>query len=220
MFHVEQLVIILGAILTLLVIYLFNFKYLVIQPLMERLFLLKPLHSIFNLYPLEGLGSGQFVYKMQGFFDEKLLTWQFQPIHNVYLLILSELGLVGLALFLWFLVYVLMYSRESVPRETSRIPEVTDTDKRSTWNKLFSQARNMFHVELSMNVSARVNESLINNDSLYRVLVKILLVCVLAIMFFDHYFWDIQQGRLLFWIVLALVMSHRGSCVINGTIDK
>ncbi|MBU1727749.1 O-antigen ligase family protein, partial [Patescibacteria group bacterium] len=42
--------------------------------------------------PIAGLGQGRFVLEMQKYIPQKLETWQFQPVHNVFLLILSELG--------------------------------------------------------------------------------------------------------------------------------
>jgi hypothetical protein len=59
--------------------------------------------GIFKNHPILGIGNGQFVLEMQKYIFPKLQDWQFQPVHNVFLLILSELGLVGLGLFIWFL---------------------------------------------------------------------------------------------------------------------
>jgi len=39
-------------------------------------------------------------------------AWFYQPVHNVYLLVMSELGIVGLMLFLWLVGLVLYYSRK------------------------------------------------------------------------------------------------------------
>ncbi len=50
-----------------------------------------------------GLGNGQFVINLKSYPVLIIESWQFQPVHNVFLLILSELGLVGLIIFVWFL---------------------------------------------------------------------------------------------------------------------
>lgn len=55
--------------------------------------------------PITGVGIGQFVSNMdknvpRGTFAE---AWQYQPVHNVFLLIWSELGIIGLVLFVCFL---------------------------------------------------------------------------------------------------------------------
>jgi hypothetical protein len=40
----------------------------------------------------EGLGTSQFTARMQEFTEDKLQPWQFQPVHNIYLLIFNEFG--------------------------------------------------------------------------------------------------------------------------------
>lgn len=55
--------------------------------------------------PLLGVGIGQFVPDMMGNF-KYLPVGLYQPVHNIYLLIASEIGFVGLALFLLFLFFV------------------------------------------------------------------------------------------------------------------
>jgi hypothetical protein len=52
--------------------------------------------------PLIGVGVGQFVLDMSRY-AKNLESWQFQPVHNVFLLIWSELGIVGLFLFIYWL---------------------------------------------------------------------------------------------------------------------
>ena len=61
------------------------------------------LKSNFNIF---GAGIGNFV----GWLMEKepfLLQYQYQPVHNIYLLVYSETGILGLAMFLLFLVFLI-----------------------------------------------------------------------------------------------------------------
>ena len=67
--------------------------------------------------PILGTGIGQFVISMQEHSKQVLEFWQFQPVHNVFLLIWSELGIVGLFLFFLFL-FKLLWNKKNVPRET------------------------------------------------------------------------------------------------------
>ena len=53
-------------------------------------------------HPLLGVGLGQFVFQ-EIVSHPDWAGWQYQPVHNIYLLITSELGIVGLMLFLLFL---------------------------------------------------------------------------------------------------------------------
>ncbi|MCX6765435.1 MAG: O-antigen ligase family protein [Candidatus Moranbacteria bacterium] len=81
----------------------------------ERLFFLNVSRETFLSHPLLGVGMGQFVLNFPEFTG--IQTWQFQPVHNVFLLVLNELGLVGLSLFVWF-IWKLMRHLKSVPRGT------------------------------------------------------------------------------------------------------
>ena len=49
----------------------------------------------------QGVGLAQFTTRMQAFTDTKLQPWQFQPVHNIYLLILNEDGI-------WALLFLLI----------------------------------------------------------------------------------------------------------------
>lgn len=54
-------------------------------------------------YPVLGVGAGNFVPTMDGFLKKPLQPWLYQPVHNIFLLTGAEIGLFGLAFFLWFL---------------------------------------------------------------------------------------------------------------------
>ena len=54
-------------------------------------------------HPCIGLGNGQFILNIEQYSPVNPQDWQFQPVHNVWLLIFSELGLIGLGLFLGFI---------------------------------------------------------------------------------------------------------------------
>ena len=49
----------------------------------------------------EGVGLAQFTDRMQAFTEFKLQPWQFQPVHNIYLLVLNEDGI-------WALLFLLI----------------------------------------------------------------------------------------------------------------
>jgi hypothetical protein len=40
-------------------------------------------------------------------------------------------------------------------------------------------------------------------------LLRALLIMTAFIMLSDHYFWDIQQGQLLLWIILGLAIAKK-----------
>ncbi len=50
-----------------------------------------------------GIGLGNYTDYLHSHFSSSWALWQYQPVHNIYLLLFSELGLVGLILFLLFI---------------------------------------------------------------------------------------------------------------------
>lgn len=169
LFHVEHIsdyirVLIFGIVAGFL-INTINWHFFLIQPIKERFILQQWAFSLLKDNPILGSGIAQSVYLLQNFASEKLAVWQFQPVHNVFLLISAELGTFGCLLFI-----------------------VT----------LYIAAKRMFHVEHLHNTFVE------NIDSFFFAGLGIVL---LVTSFFDHYYWDIQQGQILFWFILSLVVS-------------
>ncbi|MDQ1283774.1 MAG: hypothetical protein QG620_122 [Patescibacteria group bacterium] len=73
------------------------------KSLKERLFYLNVAYETILDNPIIGVGAGQFVLNIPQYANQTVEQWQFQPVHNIFLLIWSELGLVGVGVFLWFL---------------------------------------------------------------------------------------------------------------------
>lgn len=57
--------------------------------------------ELFKSHPIIGVGAGNYIVAMQERFHVE--PWQYQPAHNIFLVVLAELGVVGLFLFLWIL---------------------------------------------------------------------------------------------------------------------
>lgn len=101
-------------------------------------------------HPWLGVGPGNFTI-FERHHSTTLKVWEMQPVHNLYLLVASEIGLVGLILFLLILVY---YG---------------------------------FNYPLSP--------------------FGYLLVGFLFLGLFDHYFWTLVQGQILFWLAVSLASN-------------
>ncbi|MBI4709288.1 MAG: O-antigen ligase family protein [Candidatus Portnoybacteria bacterium] len=56
-------------------------------------------------HPIFGVGHGNFVWTISSYSFMK--PWMWQPVHNIYLLIAAEIGVVGLLVFLWFLYLII-----------------------------------------------------------------------------------------------------------------
>ena len=108
-----------------------------------------------------------------------LESWQYQPVHNFYLLIAAEIGIIGLILFILFIFKVLKMAY------------------------------------------LKVKSQIVSRETIFTRHINLCVGCLLTIFlgflfigFFDHYFWTIQQGQLIFWLILGLLMA---SCKINET---
>lgn len=77
------------------------------QGLQERIEYITAGWKMIQNSPILGMGLGNFTEFSQMFTEKKLAPWEYQPVHNAFLLVGSELGIIGLILFLSTLVIVL-----------------------------------------------------------------------------------------------------------------
>jgi hypothetical protein len=85
----------------------------------ERLEYLDISRRMLIAHPL-GIGLGNFTIQMQDFTLTKLAPWVYQPVHNVYMLMANELGVIGGALFVLIFglsFYWLLYSLQKVKKQ-------------------------------------------------------------------------------------------------------
>lgn len=112
LFHVEQLVFI-GIIVTLAIVIYTTGQSDLKKSFNERI-------DIFHSYSVTmqeavfGQGIGQGVYNLWKS-NKNLALWQYQPIHNVYVLSLVELGIIGSGI---LTLLIISYIRKIVPRGT------------------------------------------------------------------------------------------------------
>lgn len=112
--------------------------------------------------PFFGVGLNNFYY-FEALHQTDFSSIYLQPVHNIFLLVASQLGIVGLSLFLYFLWVGLVSALKSVKR----------------------------------------NYRLFSTDEIPLVL----LLSILFVGFFDHFFLTVQQGELLTALVLGLLFS-------------
>ncbi len=114
---------------------------------------------IIREHPWLGIGLGNFVWEIRQLLD-LLNGWLHQPVHNLYLLIASETGLIGLILFLLFVFRVILPEKSRLRRPSLRY--------------------------------------------CFLLIVSSLLFIGLS----DHFFWTLQQGQLIFWLILGILASQ------------
>jgi len=137
------------------------------QALNLRVFYNQAAAGLMGKHLFVGTGQGNFVTALaQNHAD--LAFWVWQPVHNVYLLVAAETGIIGLLAFLAFLFLTI----------------------KAAWRR----------------------KSEFNNSHLLFVI-----GCLLFFGLFDHFLWDLQQGQLLFWILLGILSAHgsllRSNCI-------
>jgi len=154
-------ILILAIILMLLVNLRPSFQSFISTSFIDRLIFQNVSRETISENLILGVGMGQFVSQMDDYSKMPLLKWQFQPVHNVFSLVWAELGLIGLILFIFFIL------------------------------ALFRSL-----LEIPKNVPQLIPLKMLSSE---------LFLAFIIMSLFDHYFWDIQQGQGLFWIIMALV---------------
>jgi O-antigen ligase len=69
------------------------------EVVVTRLSLIKASAIMVTERPLVGVGVNNFILKLPGKIPNAYLSWKLQPVHNIFLLVFSETGLIGLLLF-------------------------------------------------------------------------------------------------------------------------
>ena len=91
----------------------FNDSRLEVKSRTERASGLRESWGLIKTYPVAGVGIGNYTQAVARALRPKEPLYTYQPVHNVPLLILSELGIMGLALFASALYYILKQSRSN-----------------------------------------------------------------------------------------------------------
>jgi len=115
------------------------------------------LEIIKNNWPT-GIGLGNYTQYTHDNTQENLKAYAYQPVHNIYLLIMSELGIFG------FIIFILI---------------ITGAFRNFNFKKIET------------------------------IIVGISVVAMLAAGFFDHYFFTLYFGMLLFWLPIGLLYKSQ-----------
>ncbi len=153
----------------------------------ERILSYKESADIIKENWLLGTGIGNYtlaLYKK----NPSLSSYEYQPVHNLFMLILAELGILGLFIFLLFLFYIAKKLIKSLR------PELTDT----------SPSSQSLPVCLSAQAGAGRQEDTLTIEKNHFI---ILFIFIFIISLFDHYFWSLYFGVLLFWISAGILTA-------------
>jgi len=153
------------------------------EAITQRADLFKSTLIMIKDHPLFGVGLFNFLPGISHIQKPLSSTLYLQPVHNIFLLVTAEIGIIGVAFFLWFLfkTYKRLLLQLSLRGRTEPM-------RRSP---LASSA------ELDKGVQLKQTK-----QSLITLLV--LLSAILILGLFDHYWLTLQQGQLLFALILGL----------------
>jgi O-antigen ligase len=73
------------------------------EAVVQRLDLARAAILMIKQNPVIGVGLNNFIPRLLDFWPKLTTTRFLQPVHNIFLLVLAETGLIGLLIFLWFL---------------------------------------------------------------------------------------------------------------------
>lgn len=147
----------------------------------DRVFYNNVSRETLSANPIFGSGPGTAIFQINKYIEKLgggivLESWQYQPSHNIYLLSMSETGIVG------FLVFV-------------------------------------FVILLSIRIAIIdiVSRETLSSYKIFKITALSILAGFIFIGFFDHYFWTLQQGQIIFWIIIGLLILK--SNVSRETLD-
>lgn len=135
-----------------------------------------------------GVGIGnQVIYAVKNnLYKDAGLTkvWEWQPVHNIYLLMGAEIGVLGLSTFSGFIITLLIYNLQC-----------------SIFNKFsikqFSNVWNLSKWKLNENCKL----------SIENFIPKTMLLSLLMFGMTDHFLWTLEPGRLMLWVTIGFLLS-------------
>ncbi|MBI2035242.1 MAG: O-antigen ligase family protein [Candidatus Liptonbacteria bacterium] len=143
------------------------------------------------------------VYKNAGLTQ----VWEWQPIHNLYLLIASEVGILGLLSLLGFLGTVMLCK---IKNQKSKIKNTIQNVKLENGAAPTSDVLN---IDAPIFFGHRISRHWTFDCEPAHFIPKIMLISLLIFGMFDHFLWTLEPGRLMLWVTVGMVMGS--SIVIN-----
>ena len=139
----------------------------------------------------QGTGIGNYTLAVHDDINKNLYSWDYQPVHNLYVLMFAELGIEGMLVFL-----LLLY----------KIIKEIKNERLIKHKEILVSAKNL-----------SVNEVVVLEKKFdYWFLVfSAMIIAIAVISLFDHYFWTIYFGIMIFWLAIGLWLRNFKSSRYN-----
>jgi O-antigen ligase len=171
----------------------------------ERLASYKEAWRLIQDDSLIGVGPGNYTLALN-----RLLPWQesyyYQPTHNVFLLIWSEIGIFGLLSFLGMIVYLIIINFSPFTKASEDkqfFPLRQGFGGQVIFNEGFENL-SIGNCLKIVNCKLKIRNSYLAKNLMFNTSV---LIALIVLMFFDHWLWSLHFGVLYFWLVLGLVVT-------------
>ncbi|MCX6743273.1 MAG: O-antigen ligase family protein [Candidatus Parcubacteria bacterium] len=135
---------------------------------------------------LNGVGLGNYTLALFDNLPEKQWAGFYQPVHNVYVLVAVELGILGFLIFILIIINAL----------------------RKIWE--FKIDYNLKLLAIFKNFEFKEIYHFYKNHFFWLLGLTGILIAILILMAFDHYFWTMWFGIALWWLCLGLWLKQVG----------
>jgi hypothetical protein len=156
-----------------------------VQSFEERIDALSQARNLIQETWISGVGINQYTLAMS-LREPGLESWQYQPVHNVFVLVLAELGIGGLLIFLLLLFEII----RTISRfKLEYAAAILDAMRKFNSNVLYGEYVSSIYWLLSLTS---------------------IIILFLVIFLFDHFTWTLYGGSMLWWLFFGLWMRKVG----------
>ncbi len=155
--------------------------------------------QIIKKHPVFGVGLGNYTLAVKNGIAPDQPSWYYQPAHNAFLLVWAEIGMVGL-IFFFLLLFVILISNIQYPISN----KIQNPNGKNVIENL--------KIENSLKIGnwkLKINNEL-HQDTNFKSLALPLIASFAVMSSFDHWWWSLHFGVLLFWFLLGVMNLSYG----------
>jgi O-antigen ligase len=156
------------------------------KSLSERSLYFEQAKNLIKANWLKGTGLGNYTLALYNQLPEKQPAWSYQPVHNIYLLVATELGVLGFIIFILLIIESLRKIYHFKIEESLGLLEIF---RQFNLGNIYDFYRQRFYFFLGTTA---------------------IFLALLVLMAFDHYFWTQYFGIMLWWLGLGLWLKQAG----------